>query len=40
MQKKEAYNGDIYKYLQKNDDQRKKLTIIHKYSIYKYKAFK
>ena len=40
MQKKDAYDEITYKYIQKIEYQRKKLKILHKYSIENYKSFK
>ena len=39
-QKKDAYYDAINKYLQKIDEQRRKLLILHEEAIENYKAFK
>ena len=40
MQKKDAYDGVINKYLQNIDDERRKLFIRHEEAIENYKTFK
>ena len=40
MKKKDTCNNFIKKYLQKIDDQRSKLLILHKEGIENYKTFK
>ena len=40
VQKKDAYYDAINKYLQKIDEQRRKLLILHEEAIENYKAFK
>ena len=40
LQKNDAQNGGVYKYLQKNNEQRTKLKILINDGIKKYKTFK
>ena len=40
VKKKDAYNDFVNKYLQKINDQRRKLLILHEEGIENYKAFK